>query len=524
MPVFIDARPAGANLAFRPGTTLTVDLEWPDGFLAGRTFTSTLDGDPLDLSIAGDVMTIEVSQAITSTITTPVTWLLLEDRGGDDPEPVIIGSWAPSLDAATQAATITVITDEAASIELTVSTGGHPATAEAGAVPILRGTAAAPSDWTRWLFTSDATAPDSALSVEHGQLVARVVGGSGVQSNRREVWQIPGFPSVPYSRIRSRWASHPPADGTIEHGHMHALQTGDDGRIRAAIVWDFSFGLVLGGVWESDPDGSDFLVEQAPTKDSESVTAASRTSGGVVTLTVATGAQSRWATGDAISVDMSDNTYDGSFILSAVADTTLTYTQTNGGSDADGGTGTVTLLGADGTNTVARTWAFTDAARSNGIVTASGMAAGHPFQIGDRVTIDGADATYDARNLPVTGVNIFTGQVSWAQPGVANDTNAGAGTISKASPYWVESRLLPGGILQARIAPDIGVALNGSTGGPLPSGFPPWESRWTRTWDLTRLTSVDAPTGEGYVGLVAAHHSSASPVRYDSIEAWSIRA
>lgn len=523
-PVYVDARPSGLNVPFRPGNALTLELPWPAGHLSGRTFTSTLDGVALTLSVVGDTMTIEVTEAQTAAVTDNATWLLTETTGGATND-VLIGTWIPSTGPGTPTTlTVPIVVDNIQVNVMVSGLGGLPATAEAGIVPFLRGTAADPTDWTRWIFTTDPAAPDSALTMERGQWVSRVIGGSGTQSNRREAWQIPGFPSTPYSRIRSRWASHPPADGTIEHGHMHAMQVGADGKIRAAIVWDFSFGLLLAGVWEANADGSGFVVAQAPTKDQDTVTASSRTSGGVVTLTVATGARDRWSVGDAVTVDLSDNTYDGSFILSAVADTTLTYTQTNGGLDADGGTGTVTLLGKDATDTIVRAWAVTDAVRTNGVVTASGMAAGHPFLKGDRVTVNLTDNTYDGNNFAVSDVNVFTAQISWLQPGVANDASAGSGTVTKASPYWVESRLLPGGVIQARLWPDVGMALNGSTGGPIPGGAPPWESRWSRTWDLNKVTGVTVPSGPGYAALVAAHHSSSSPVRYDSIEAWTVRA
>ena len=120
---FVDARPPSLNLAFRPGTTLTVDLEWPDGFLVGRTFTATLNGADLDVSVVGDVMTVEATAAQTDVLTGAASWLLLEDRGGAEPEPVIVGTWSPSLAAATRPATVTVITDEAATVDVTVSTG-----------------------------------------------------------------------------------------------------------------------------------------------------------------------------------------------------------------------------------------------------------------------------------------------------------------------------------------------------------------------------------------------------------------
>jgi len=380
--------------------------------------------------------------------------------------------------------------------------------------PLLRG--GTPSRWTRWFFTSDANCPDSALTMEHGQLKVRGVGGTGTQSNRREAWQLPDFPSTSYSRLRSRWASRPPADGTIEHGHMHALQVGSDSKIRAATVWDFGFGNFLCGVWESNPDGSGFVVQQAPVRDSDAFTDGSRTSN-VVTLTgFPTGMASRWKVGDYVVVDATDNTYDGTFALTQVNDTSIQFAQT-AANDASCGTGTMTLLGKETFSTVSRARTFTDAARVSGVVTSVGLATGHPYQTGDWITVDGTDNTYDGPRFPVTGVNPFTAQISWLQS-AADDASAGAGTISKISPFWVETRLLPGGYMQARFWADVGDAY-GTGSGREPGGPPPWESQWARTWDLNRVVGATVPTGPGYVGLIAAHFSSNSEVSYDSIEA-----
>src|SRR5690606_11922603 len=52
MPVpFVDARPGGLDVLFRPGSAVTVVLEWPEGSLDGRTFTSTLGDDPLAVTV-----------------------------------------------------------------------------------------------------------------------------------------------------------------------------------------------------------------------------------------------------------------------------------------------------------------------------------------------------------------------------------------------------------------------------------------------------------------------------------------
>lgn len=385
--------------------------------------------------------------------------------------------------------------------------------------PALRGAPDA-GRWTRYLIGVDVNAPASALSFEHGKAVIRVVGGNGLSSERHELWTAPDVPASRYGRVRSRWASHPPADGIIQHVHVHRFQQAG-GKNRAVVLWDGIFGSPSGGVWEANADGTSFVSSIATLGDQETVTASSRDSNGLVSATVAAGATDRWRIGDAVRVDLSDNGYDGSFVLSSVTSTQLQWTQTNGGSDASGGTGTVVLLGNHFTNFSTMTnnvWSFTDAVRTNGVVVATGMAAGHPLQIGDRIVVDATDNTYDGRFV-ISDVNQTTNQISWLQPGVANDAGAGTGTVGKNTPLWCETQLLPGNILQARFWPDKGVDLNGGTAGPMMGAPPSWEQfGWTLTYDIDTCTGVTIPSGNGAFGIGAAHHSSNSPVQYDNLE------
>jgi hypothetical protein len=375
------------------------------------------------------------------------------------------------------------------------------------------------SDWTRKILTTDVNAPDSALTIEHGQWTSRVIGGSGTQSNRREAWIIPDFPSCRNQRVKSRFASHPPADGTIEH--VLGLRFSQDAtKMRQVTVWDFGFGLLLCGVWESNLDGSGFVSPQAAQADREAFTGGSRTTS-VVTLTgLAAGANTRWSVGDLIQVDAADNTYDGFFVITAVTSTTLTYTQA-AADDASSGAGFISLGGRVGGGTgLLRTPNFSatglNASRTGGFTVVTGLTAGHPFQVGDRVVTSGfVDATYNAARLYVTAVTSTT--ITLAQPGVADDADAGgSGVVTKASPYNVEARVI-GNLCQARVWPDFGGNFNGANVGPSIVGPPPWESPWAMTWDLSTVAGT-VPT-EGVVTIGAGHHSTNSPVRHDNIEA-----
>lgn len=390
------------------------------------------------------------------------------------------------------------------------------ATGQLLAEPNLRN-AASVGDWQRNIITTDVDAPDTALTLEHGHAVMRVIGGTGLQSNRRDAWIIPGATTWPNWEITSRWASPPPADGIMEHGHLLNIQLGPDGKYRSVIVWHFIPGLLIAGVWEWNPGGTGLTVFQTSYKDQDTVSASVRASN-VVTLTVPTGATSRWRVGDPITVDLADATYDGQSILSAVTDTTLVYPQV-AADDASGGTGTVTLLGQTQASDIGRSFLLTDAVRTSGIVTSAGLSLGHSFMNGDWITVDMADATYDGRFI-VSGVNAFTGQINWMQFGVANDASAGAGQIRKLTPYNVKSRLLTDGILQVKLWPDIGI--NGALGfagcGPVILGEPPWESDFCVSFDINEVAGT-IPTGPGLPGLLYAHGSSNSWAVYDNISA-----
>lgn len=374
--------------------------------------------------------------------------------------------------------------------------------------------------WANYFFTSDVNAPASSWAFEHGALVGRVVGGSGVQSNRREAMALPGTSPYPYWRLKSRWASPPPADGIMEHGHMLNLQKMPDGKWRSVTVWHLIPGFLIAGVWETSGalDGSGFLNFNTSLMDAETITASARNAN-VVTVTVAAGATSRWKTGDLISVDITDNSYDGTFLITGVTDTTITWAQT-AANNASGGTGSLVMIGRNQPFTPTRNYALTDAVRASGVVTSAGLSAEACIQPGDWVSVDMTDNTYDGR-FQVASLNGFTNQISWLQA-AADDASAGSGVVGKLTPYFVETRLWPNGVLQARLWPDVGAiaGLGGVGGGLLENGPPPWESIWSLTWDMNKLGGGGTvPTGPGIPALIYAHGSSNSYIKYDNIEA-----
>lgn len=392
-----------------------------------------------------------------------------------------------------------------------------PSTAEI--VPVLRG--ATVQQFSELLFTTDAGVLDStALTLEHGQVVMRGGTGSGARSSRRSAFLMAGTPGG-YSRIRSRWAGAQYAGTglTPQHGHVHGIGIQADGKRRGVVVSHdivFSAPWVINlAIWESNADGSGFTVPAGVVfSDAATVSAAARTSN-VVTLTVPTG--HGFVANDVVTVDLADNSYDGTFVVTSVTPTTIVYSQT--AANAGTTTGSVTLARINSQKgALVRNTSATDAVRASNVVTAT-VPAGHPFQVGDWLDADFTDNTYDG-SFQVTELPSAT-QIRWRQA-VADDASAGTGTLSKIIPYWLESEWRPG-LLRVRVWPDVGVT---GSGGPAVMGAPPWESAWAVSVNLAGAGAAQPEPllGQG-CALLGAHLSSApTEVRYDSIVVQGITA
>jgi hypothetical protein len=120
--VVADARPQGLNVSFRPGNTLSVELTWPTGDLAGRTFTTTLGGLALGLAVIGDVMTIEATEAQTAAVDVPAAWLLTETTAGATND-LLIGTWSPSTRPGTPTSLALTVTVDTVDVAVTVVSG-----------------------------------------------------------------------------------------------------------------------------------------------------------------------------------------------------------------------------------------------------------------------------------------------------------------------------------------------------------------------------------------------------------------
>jgi hypothetical protein len=187
MGKIVDLRPPGLDLLFRPNTTLRIDLVWPEGSLAGRTFSSTLDGVPIALAVNGDTITIDVTAAQTGAhpVGAPVEWALDENIAGAD-QRIISGSWTPSTSPrAIRSATVPV---SLGAVEAEVTVHSAPASiaalqAELAGAHILlelgtgRGTEGGLVDTWYWQFSGDFASEEDLIPFEipAGWSTARVV-------------------------------------------------------------------------------------------------------------------------------------------------------------------------------------------------------------------------------------------------------------------------------------------------------------------------------------------------------------
>lgn len=127
--VLIDDRPRPVDALVRGGNAFTLTIESPDDPLTGRTFTSTLDGDSLTVTVVdSDTMTIVATQAQTDAIPSAgATWLLLEDLGNPNPDVILQGTWVAS-------------DGDGAATGLTVSLGASGATLTVDPSGVTQGT------------------------------------------------------------------------------------------------------------------------------------------------------------------------------------------------------------------------------------------------------------------------------------------------------------------------------------------------------------------------------------------------
>lgn len=387
--------------------------------------------------------------------------------------------------------------------------------------PNLRNQSAA--DWPTQVFSTAAgTLDGETVTFEHGRLVVRGGAGTGARSNRRVAQKIPGSPGG-YSRVLSRLSGPVVSGATLpQWGHLHGVGLQADGNVYGVIVWtDIVINSVLNlnyGIWRAEGGAAgSFSPGGLNHYERVTFTDGSRTSNTVVLTGVA---PHTFRQGDLVTVDASDNTYDGVFeVLSVTADT-ITYWQV-AANDTNSGPGSVTpAWQAPAVHLGDRSVTVESISRTDRIVNAV-INEPHALSPGDVISVDMVDNSYDGNFVVRQAV---LGQVSWYQ----NAANAGTstGTISKRLPYWLESEWLPGNVFRVRAWPDNGIGaqpLDTSSGaGAVWDGKPPWESPGSFTVNLaTSAHPVPDPARGTGCYLLAAHLSGgATPteVRYDNVE------
>lgn len=371
--------------------------------------------------------------------------------------------------------------------------------------------------------TADMPAPPT-LSYRLGKVEIAGSGAAVTNTDRRDVFLIPGVTPHRNGWIRSVWWGNPGGAGagvasTIrpQSGHAHRAGLDEDGRPIAAVCWhDVVFGLdglFNLNTWRAG--AADTTLDQGTGGVLDglvNVTAAVRAAN-VVTLTVASHSFKR---GDVIQVDVADATYDGVFVVTSVTATTIVYGQV-AADDASGGVGTVWPAGSTvnpgNVDALTQQAAVSACSRTNQVATFT-VAAGHPFVKGDTVLVDVGVASYDGRWTVVS----TTATTVVVHQALANDGAGGAGTITKIFPYLVESRMIENVLsVSARpwrpgtygIAP--GVAALGAEGG---------DRLCSLAYDLGPIADVPLPTS-GRPGLVSAHQCSTTRLPYELVAAGS---
>lgn len=345
---YLDVRPAGLDLAFRPGTTVPLSLEWPAGYLTGRTFTSTLDGVALAVDVAGDVLTVEATDAQTADITDPVPWLLLEDVDGTA-EPVMVGTWTPSSRASASAQGAVRVTVGAAAVTVTVQPGVSAAAlaavqADVDALPTdadvaiavaaetsARGDAVgrrvdwyAAADWDRFTPVVVNTPDNTVLLTASAGAGIATGSASGAGSDRR-LYLLDGFEATDME-VRCDW--------TLGGGQLGLGLRAQDGAV--VVVWQNIFfgatGNSLWGVWEYDGTEAGFSTNQGAQSLDGFRSPIMSASGNGTTVTVQTRYAHGLAAGNTVHFDSSFGSFGQATVASTPTATSFTFASATSGS------------------------------------------------------------------------------------------------------------------------------------------------------------------------------------------------
>lgn len=389
MPGYLDTRPEAVNLHFRPGSALTVVTDWtPAGYLAGKDFTATLDGDEMGLTVVGDQMTLTATAAATGAITGTVEWFLLLD--GD---PVLMGTWVASNAAGTGNHEVSINVGDGVTVE--VSVFGAPL----GPAEALHGWYSA-SDWNAFTEHPVTVAPSGNAITLGGSNGIGTAAANGAGGNDRRFYELTGFRAAD-AEVR---CDFDPGAAQLALGLRHIDGTGLNGVAVVASWCNIVFGNTvahLWGVWEWDGVNS-FPTNQGGSNLNGFISPVLSSSGNGTTVTVKTRYSHGVTAGDIVHFDSSLGF--GAFGQVTVASTpdahTLTFSSATSGSGTGGTYRWVVPYAVDsgrqrvaarliGNRLTYKQWlpfeaepAWADTLRAKTVTLPSSLSGGHPVPAG----------------------------------------------------------------------------------------------------------------------------------------------
>lgn len=217
MTAFVDARPGGLDAYFRPGNTFTLTLTWPAGSLAGRTFTAALDLAALTVNVAGNVMTVSVSEAQTLAATLPGAFTLTETTGGNT-EVLVAGTWLPSTGTSATASASVAVNTVPSTVDVTI-----------GATDALSHQAniVRPPDWGSILRAS--------LTQASSRLVEIVIPGDSIAVGEISTnWLAKGWAHLVRATLQARYGDG--GSGFMNHAYRSSGNPGG-GQVTTTGAW-----------------------------------------------------------------------------------------------------------------------------------------------------------------------------------------------------------------------------------------------------------------------------------------------
>lgn len=117
----LDLRPGALDAKYRPGSTYTLNLNGPAGWLATRVFAASLGELPLTVTEQGDTLQIVVPDTVTSVLKRRPYEFVLDETNSNVQ---LVGKWTPSEQGQPDAVIDTVVLFQDIQVEVVI---GGPA-------------------------------------------------------------------------------------------------------------------------------------------------------------------------------------------------------------------------------------------------------------------------------------------------------------------------------------------------------------------------------------------------------------